>query len=201
MIKRSRLVLALSTLAVGAAASMSVVLPAPAAQPPSKDCILDVSTGAQQCFGDFRAAMRFATGGAVTDAPLSAREAVTDQRFRAQIDAVSLAAGEKVAPRSGSPSQREAAGVIGATLYTGTGFSGQSETLMIPRPCVKDGKYDYGFELGTIGRAAESVEPWANCWVWLHSGDTWDSPRQGPFKEDTSDLGDWKGRAVLMALS
>jgi hypothetical protein len=91
--------------------------------------------------------------------------------------------------------------VIGATLFTGTNFTGDSETIRIPKPCVKDGYYDYGFTLGTVGRAAESVQPWGDCWIWLHSGDDWDSLRQGPFKEDTADLGDWKRRAVLMGLS
>jgi hypothetical protein len=91
--------------------------------------------------------------------------------------------------------------VIGATLFTGMNFTGDSETIRIAAPCVKDGFYDYGVTLGAISRRVQSVQPWADCWIWLHSGDTSDSPRQGPYKSDTADLGDWKSRAASLGLS
>lgn len=175
-----------------------------AAAQSTKDCVLDVSSGTERCFNDFRSAVTFATNGAITDAPTSARRAVSDPEFRKEVAELSgrRAPDSTSAVRaSGGHATAADSTVIGATLFTGTNYTGDSETIRIPKPCVKDGKYDYGFTLGTIGRNTESVQPWADCWIWLHSGDTWDSPRQGPYKQDTPDLGDWKRRAVLMGLS
>lgn len=181
----------------------------------SKDCVLDVVSGSERCFGDYRKAVDFATNGAITDAPTSAHEAATDPAFRkavAQWSArrTAAAATAGATPRTAAATADVVAAtaaatadtsVIGAVLFTGTNYTGDSDTLRIPRPCVKDGTYDYGFTLGSIGRKAESVQPWANCWIWLHSGSSWDSPRQGPYTQDAPDLGDWKRRAVLVGLS
>jgi hypothetical protein len=178
---------------------------AQAASPASQDCVLDAVTGAEQCFGDYRAAIAFATDDTIDDAPLSAHSAVTDQAFVARVQAMSTQrtqtpGGDTISPATLAQDASDHS-IVGATLFTGTSYTGNSETIRIPKPCVKDGLYDYGFRLGTIGRAASSVQTWASCWVWLHSGTAWTSPRQGPYREDTSDLGDWKGRAVLMGLS
>jgi hypothetical protein len=168
----------------------------------TRDCVLDVVSHNETCFDSFRDAITFATDGAIADAPASARLAATDPRFHERVARLSArrvsVSGSRTARAAGTTS---GSSVIGATLFTGTGYTGDSETLRIPRPCVKDGSYDFGFNLGTIGRNAHSVQPWADCWIWLHSGNTWDSPRQGPYKVDTPDLGGWNGRAVMMGLS
>jgi hypothetical protein len=178
---------------------------AQAASPARRDCVLDATSGAERCFGNYRVAVSFATDGAINDAPLSAHSAVTDQAFAAKLTKLSTHVTQTLGADTIRPAAAtEAEGdhsIIGATLFTGTSYTGDSETIRIPKPCVKDGHYDDGFILGTVGRAAASVQPWANCWIWLHSGDTWDSPRQGPYETDTADLGDWKGRGVLMGLS
>jgi hypothetical protein len=164
----------------------------------TRDCVLDTPSGAERCFDNYRDAMSFATNGAVTDAPLSAHDAAVDPNFQ---NRVTMLSARRAVSTDAVGSETTDRSVIGATLFTGTGFTGDSEILRIPRPCVKDGLYDFAFKLGTIGRNTASIQVWANCWAWLHSGDTVDSPRQGPYKGDTSDLGDWKRRAVLLALS
>jgi hypothetical protein len=171
---------------------------------PERDCVIDAASGAEQCFGDYRAAIAYATGGAITDAPRDAHEAASEPVFQAEMAHLAASGPGDGSERTGLPARPTTTTdnpVIGATLFTGTNYTGQSETIRIAKPCVKDNKYDYYFTLGTIGRNAHSVQAWANCWIWLHSGDTWDSPRQGPYKVDTPDLGDWNGRAHLMGLS
>ena len=186
-----------STLALGLGTAMA--LPGT----PQRDCVVDVTGGAEKCFTDYRAAIAFATDGAITDAPHDAHGAVGEPAFRAEVARLAFRnrPGSVRVGRSAGLLVAEGNPVIGATLFTGTNYTGQSETLRIAAPCVKNGKYDYGFRLGTVGRHAKSAQPWANCWIWLHSGDSWSSPRQGPYTTDTPDLGDWKDRAVLMGLS
>jgi hypothetical protein len=186
---------------IGTAALVSADASARADAPAPQDCVLDAATGAERCFEDFRTAVSFATDGVIADAPIRARDAVTDQAFTLKVATLALGAPAAATENRASSVVTTDNSVIGATLFTGTNFTGDSETIRIPQPCVKDGSYDYGLTLGTVGRAAESLQPWADCWIWLHSGDGWDSPRQGPFKEGTADLGDWKRHAVLMGLS
>jgi hypothetical protein len=175
------------------------------AAPPPRHCVIDAGDGGtERCFDTYRAAISYTTRGAITDAPLDAASAVFDARFQAQVSALADRAARRTEPGMmilASLASDSDNSVIGATLFTGTNFTGDSETLRIAAPCVKDGYYDYGFTLGDISRRVQSVQPWANCWIWLHSGDTWDTPRQGPFKSDTADLGDWKNRAVSLGLS
>ncbi|MDQ1290046.1 MAG: hypothetical protein QG622_3612 [Actinomycetota bacterium] len=171
----------------------------------AKHCVVDVDTEAERCFEDYRKAMEFASDGSITDAPRDARVAVKDPAFQAKVRAAAQRGSRRAGALDGTAWKAAAADeenkVIAATLFTGPNYTGDSDTIRIPKPCAKDGKYDHGYVLGSVGRSAESLQPWANCWIWLHEGDTFDSARQGPYKEDTPDLGDWKNRAVLMGLS
>jgi hypothetical protein len=172
----------------------------------SSNCVLASGTaGGKRCFDSYRAAIRYATRGLIADAPLSARQATRDRHFKAEVAALHEARAAVAARglRIVNVAEVDQGNmVIGATLFTGPNFTGASLTVMIPKPCVKNGVYDYEVRLGPgYSRRIESVEPWAYCWIWLHEGDTADSAREGPYKTDTADLGDWKDRAVLVGLS
>jgi hypothetical protein len=88
---------------------------------------------------------------------------------------------------SGSGSVRGPRDVIGARLFTGGDFTGDSLTVWMPRPCKKDNKYDAYFTLGSdFSKKISSVQGWANCWVWLHFSD---GNREGPYKDNSPDVG------------
>jgi hypothetical protein len=187
---------------------------ATAAVPTAQHCVRDTLGKSLGCFDSYNTAIKVATNGAIDDAPADATQAVRSKRFRAEVDALASARGSTMAgdtlkaaavqpAQAGieQKAQAENAPVIGATLFSGTHYTGNSETIMIAKPCVKDGWYDYTYVPTLVTRSARSVQPWANCWIWLHEGDTVDSARQGPYKDDTPDLGDWNNRAVLVGLS
>jgi hypothetical protein len=101
---------------------------------------------------------------------------------------------------SGSGSVRGPRDVIGARLFTGGDFTGDSLTVWMPRPCKKDNKYDAQFNLGSdMSRKISSVQGWANCWVWLHFSD---GTREGPYKDNSPDVGSFANdRAVNVGIS
>jgi len=188
------------------------------AAPPARHCVQGVAGNSLGCFETYTDAIRAATNGAIDDAPADAAEAVRSAPFRAAVDALASARGSTTTDTpdaSGPPdaagsqldagvrlmAQAESAPVIGATLFSGTNYTGNSETIMIAKPCVDDGRYDYTYVPTLVTRSAQSVQPWANCWIWLHEGESTSSTRQGPYKTDTPDLGDWKDRAALIGLS
>jgi hypothetical protein len=186
---------------------------ADAAAPTVRHCVRDASGASLGCFDSYTTAIAVATNGTIDDAPADAAQAMRSERFQAEVETLASARGSTtvgggttaaVRPASLEIEQAtlaENAPVIGATLFSGLGYTGNSETVMISKPCQKDGRYDYTYAPTLVTRSARSVQPWANCWIWLHDGDTTDSARQGPYKDDTPDLGDWNDRTVLVGLS
>lgn len=53
---------------------------------PAQHCILNISTKEQKCFSTFGAALSYGTGGTVTGAPDSARDAVRDATLMERLD-------------------------------------------------------------------------------------------------------------------
>lgn len=101
---------------------------------------------------------------------------------------------------SGSNAVRGANDVIGAKLFTGMSFSGDSLTIWVPRPCPKNDRVDHMIGLGTDMRnKVSSVQAWSSCWVWLYFAD---GQRDGPYKGNEPDVGTWANdRAVTVGLS
>ncbi|MFE0764462.1 hypothetical protein ACFW4X_06730 [Streptomyces smyrnaeus] len=143
-----------------------------------RHCTLDLSTGAERCYASFTEAIDHASDGRIDDAPASARAATHDSRFRAQ--ARSLAA----------DADRQADGVIQGTFFDDTDFGGDSLTISGEALCEKDGWVDYQYDLQDAWKnRISSVQPWGNCWIWLYPEPGLGGDRDGPFKENTSDIG------------
>ncbi|MFJ4920403.1 hypothetical protein [Streptomyces sp. NPDC088725] len=158
--------------------------PADAGSTGTRHCVVDSRTGEQSCFATFPEAIEAASGGAVTDAPASSRSAAegtsaADTGFRTEMkefnsDARTLEAGE----------------VIQGTFFDETQFGGSSLTITGAAPCVKDGwiEYQYDFPDEWKNRVS-SVQPWANCWIWLYPEPDLGGDRDGPFDENAPDIG------------
>ncbi|MEU6762049.1 hypothetical protein ABZ916_05955 [Streptomyces sp. NPDC046853] len=146
----------------------------PSAEPAARHCVLDASSGQQRCFDTFEEAIGRATDGRVTDAPATPRAAVTSSAFRAAVKEDSSAAGD----------------VVQGTFFSDPGFSGDTLTISGPSLCEKDGWVNWQYDLGDDWKnRISSVQPWGNCAIWLYPEPGLGGDRDGPFDENTSDVG------------
>ncbi|MFE6158102.1 hypothetical protein ACFQ7F_04190 [Streptomyces sp. NPDC056486] len=179
---RSRLAGATLAVTTGVICTLSVQ-PAGADEPVARHCVLDASTGEQRCFGTFDEAIDRATDGRVTDAPASPRAAVTSSAFRATMSKASASASAK--------EDTAAAGdVVQGTFFSDPGYSGDTLTISGPSLCEKDGWVNWQHDLGDDWKnRISSVQPWGNCAIWLYPEPNLGGDRDGPFDENTADVG------------
>jgi len=84
----------------------------------------------------------------------------------------------------------QADGVIQGTFFDDPGFGGDSLTVSGEGLCEKDGWVDYQYDLEDAWKnRISSVQPWGDCWIWLYPEPNLGGDRDGPFKENTSDIG------------
>ena len=106
--------------------------PTPGSAGPAGNCVLRLdrtgTAGAPVCFDSFQAAIAFATGGVVTDAPASAGSAATDPAFAARLATAGPAA----------------SAVLGLE-YADINFGGGSLTLSAPAGCDNSSDVDWQF--------------------------------------------------------
>ncbi|WP_371530932.1 hypothetical protein OG302_37695 [Streptomyces sp. NBC_01283] len=167
-------VLALTTGLVCTVSAQSAGADEPSdAGPAARHCVLDASTGERACFGTFTEAMDRATDGRVTDAPATPRAAATSSAFRAETEA-----------------EAKAGDVIQGTFFSDPGFSGDTLTISGPSLCEKDGWVNWQYDLGDDWKnRISSVQPWGNCAIWLYPEPDLGGDRDGPFDENTADVG------------
>jgi hypothetical protein len=172
--------------AVAAAAGATVIavgtvtgLPGAANAAPSPNgahCALNPNSGEQACFDTFDEAMAFASGGAIEDAPANGAQAMRDQGFQA-----------KVAAADEQPNN-----IIQGTVFSDTNFGGSSLTIYGPEMCKKDGWVNWQLDLSEDWKnTISSVGAWGECWIWLYPEPGLNGDRDGPFKQDTADIGEF----------
>ncbi|MFI5736334.1 hypothetical protein ACIA49_39835 [Kribbella sp. NPDC051587] len=148
-----------------------VAPPAQAAAPPGEHCVQNLQTGQTQCFGTFTAAISDATHGKVTTAPAT----VPDRTGRAALNKSIQASGE----------------VIQGTFFDNRDYGGASWTVVGAGLCDgSDGVINY--QTNTIDGWADrisSVQPWANCKIWLYPEPDLNGDRDGPFTQNTAWVG------------
>ncbi|GAA0582933.1 hypothetical protein [Kribbella sandramycini] len=148
-----------------------VVSPAQAAPPGGEHCVQDMTTGRTTCFATFTAAIGAATHGKVTGAPAQ----VPDAAGRAALAKDIRAAGE----------------VIQGTFFDNRDFGGASWTVVGAGLCDgSDGVINY--QTNTIEgweNRISSVQPWANCKIWLYPEPELNGDRDGPFTQNTAWVG------------
>ncbi|MEU8824097.1 hypothetical protein [Streptomyces sp. NPDC048636] len=158
---------------------------ATAAEPAPQHCVVDARSGQQSCFATFTAAVDRATHGQITDAPATPRQAVASKSFRAELSGVRAAAA------SGATSKAAAEGdVIQGTFFDEKNFTGSSLTITGAGLCPKDGWINYQTDLADDWKnRISSAQPWGNCAIWLYPEPGLGGDRDGPFDENTADVG------------
>jgi hypothetical protein len=85
---------------------------------------------------------------------------------------------------------QEAGQVVQGTFFDGPDYTGNSLTITGPELCKKDGWVNWQFDLGDDWKnKISSVQPWGDCWVWLYPEPNLGGDRDGPFKENTGNVG------------
>ncbi|GGZ39103.1 hypothetical protein GCM10010387_36490 [Streptomyces inusitatus] len=178
-----------------AAACASVLLipaPAAAAQPPrattGPHCVATLATGTTACYTTFRESIAAATGGRITNAPITPAEAATDKKFQARLNTA--------APRS-TTAGTLAVGV-GAVLFEDASYQGYSLTLSLHHGgdngdyCKNDADWDGSGNLSSHGfdNTISSVWSYNNCQVKL-----WAEPNYGGIS-NLYDRTTWVGSAM-----
>jgi hypothetical protein len=128
----------------GPAAAVPVgpaAVPAPASGPTAETgiapasaaphCALVAGSTTAHCFGTYRAAVAYGTGGRVTDAPVSARAAALDPVFARTMSAL--------------PAALPAASTLLGTEYANANFSGASLSLFGAGRCDNSSDADFRF--------------------------------------------------------
>ena len=78
-----------------------------------------------------------------------------------------------------------------ATLFEEKDFGGASFTVYGDGLCEKNDQVDYQINLPEDWRnRVSSVQPWGDCWIWLYPEPDLGGERDGPFKENTGDVGE-----------
>lgn len=86
---------------------------------------------------------------------------------------------------------RAAAGdIIQGTVFDGTDYTGDSLTIYGESLCEKDGVVNFQLDLAEEWKnKISSVQPWGNCWLWLYPEPNLGGDRDGPFDENTANIG------------
>ncbi|HEY3466350.1 MAG TPA: hypothetical protein VGL47_14545 [Amycolatopsis sp.] len=82
--------------------------------------------------------------------------------------------------------------VVQGTFFDGPDYTGDSLTITGPELCKKDGWVNWQFDLGDDWKnKITSVQPWGDCWIWLYPEPGLSGDRDGPFKENTGNVGSY----------
>jgi hypothetical protein len=153
---------ALAFVASALAAAPAQAAPAVSSAPSDKTphCVHDV-TGAKPttCYSSFREAIRQATGGRVTDAPLNSRAAMNDKAFEAKLNAA--------AAQSSLTGLADADTII-SIEYMDRDYEGEDQIWQATRGCPDNNINDVDHEIGDVGwsdNQISSFRGYANCWV------------------------------------
>ncbi|HST66224.1 MAG TPA: hypothetical protein VLM05_13645, partial [Mycobacteriales bacterium] len=118
---------------------------------PGPDCVLAAGAGARlHCFAGFRAAIAYATGGRIPDAPATAAAAAGDKAFAAKVTAANTAAGNTAADTAAATTTGTAVTAAATALlgveYADANLRGSSLTLTgAGAGCDNSGDVDYRF--------------------------------------------------------
>ncbi|MFJ7911944.1 hypothetical protein [Kitasatospora sp. NPDC096204] len=153
--KRTGTVLAAAAIALSLSGAATAVAQPAASGASNRHCVVNADGGQSKCFGTYREAIGYATGGHVTDAPLSAAAAARDTAFAEELNS------------SAGLSNL----VVLGTIYQDFFFEGESVTFTGPHDCYNGNSADYSFDIpAPLTNHVYSLRPYANCWFNLFTG-------------------------------
>ncbi|MFF2544863.1 hypothetical protein ACFVUY_20110 [Kitasatospora sp. NPDC058063] len=153
--KRAGAVLAAAAISLSLSGAATAVAQPAAAGGSARNCVVSAEGGQSKCFGSYREAIKFATGGRVVDAPLTAAAAARDTKFTEELNG------------SGSLSNL----VVLGTIFQDFFFEGESVTFTGPHDCYNGNSADYSFDIpAPLTNHVYSLRPYANCWFNLFTG-------------------------------
>lgn len=168
--------------AAGSAAPAQAAAPSGAPTAGQQHCIAAIGGGPQRCFATYTEAIDAASGGQVSDAPASGQRAARDRGLTRELRQLAAAQAELPDIPPGN--------VIQGTFFEHVQYGGATLTIYGSGPCPTNGKVDYSYDLTDWWKdRISSVQPWANCWLWLYPEPDLGGDRDGPFKENTPDIG------------
>lgn len=86
--------------------------------------------------------------------------------------------------------KQRAGDIIQGTVFDGLDYGGDSLTVYGAELCEKDGVINFQLDLGDDWKnRISSVQPWGNCWLWLYPEPGLGGDRDGPFDENTPNVG------------
>lgn len=157
---------ALPLIASGQASVGAVAASGGPAPGPANNCVVDVTGRAntpatEHCFSTFTEAIRFATDGAITDAPATAVEGVEDPALNALLGSSEKSTGTEPAPAA------DGALLVIGIEYEHINYGGASYTFRGPRRCTTpttDVDYSLNLPRNWWDRIS-SFKNYANCYT------------------------------------
>jgi hypothetical protein len=166
--------------AATAAAALTATVTASPAAASERHCISDTGSGQERCFASF-------------DAAIAAAEEETGRTLEEQ---------ERALDGGGASLRSAASEVIIGTYFEHENFGGATFTLYGDGLCSGGDDTEFWFTFPADWQnLVSSVQPWATCALWLHSGPDGTGDRDGPYRENTNYVGDhMNDRAVSTTL-
>ncbi|MEV8322234.1 hypothetical protein [Kitasatospora sp. NPDC056731] len=185
-LKRIGAVLAATAIALSLSGAATAVAQPTTAGDSTRHCVVNAQGGQAQCFGTYREAIGYATGGRVADAPPTAAEAARDSAFAEELN---------------SPAGLSDLVVLG-TIYQDFFFGGQSVTFTGPHACYNGNAADYSFDIpAPLQDHVYSVRPYANCWFNLFTGFQATGYESPSYKGETVSVDEaWRTHAKSLTL-
>ncbi|MEU8828125.1 hypothetical protein [Streptomyces sp. NPDC048636] len=148
-----------------------------------RHCLANTDNGQLRCFATFAEVMEHATAGRAAAAPDPAT-AARSAAFRTKVNA-----DEEDLPAPATNRVVQPSDVVIGTFFTQKRYGGASLTLWGSHPCHDDDE-DFYWNLDTKWKnKISSVQPWGNCQIQLHPQPNLGGGVEGPYKENTIDVG------------
>ncbi|WP_304451134.1 hypothetical protein [Nocardiopsis sp. YSL2] len=152
------------------ASALASPLPATAAPAPARHCVGDIDGGGQECFDTYAQA-------------IDAAEDRVGRTLAEQERALSVS-------RTGTLAAASDFDVIIGTYFEHANYGGATFTLYGDNTCQGGDDIEFWFTFPSDWQGIiSSAQPWARCSLWLHAGPDGTGDRDGPYRENTPDIG------------
>ncbi|WP_026119554.1 hypothetical protein [Nocardiopsis ganjiahuensis] len=166
-----------SALLAVTALGSALVSPLPASAAPAQHCVGDIDGSGQECFSTYAQA-------------IDAAEDRVGRTLAEQERALAEQEHTLSGPRTGTLAAQSSSDVIIGTYFEHENYGGATFTLHGDNTCQGGDDIEFWFTFPPEWQnIISSAQPWARCSLWLHSGPDGTGDRDGPYRENTPDIG------------